>query len=125
MLVTIDEPNSLDTYGTEAPDFSISIVGTDIDTRWYTLDNGVTNITFSGLTGTFEEVEWDKLTSGTHTIRFYVSNSMGRIFFDEVTITKEIGAADEIIPGISLLVMLPIIMFAIIGLVLRYKKKFK
>jgi len=125
LLVTIDEPNSLDTYGTEAPDFSISIVGTDIDTRWYTLDNGVTNITFSGLTGTFEEVEWDKLTSGTHTIRFYVSNSMGRIFFDEVTITKEIGAADEIIPGISLLVMLPIIMFAIIGLVLRYKKKFK
>ena len=125
LLITINEPNSIDSYGTDAPDFSITIVGTDIDTRWYTLDNGVTNITFPGLTGTFEEVEWDKLTSGSHTIRFYVSNSMGRIFFDEVTITKEIETQAEEIPGMNLYVILPIIMIAVIGLLLRYRKKFK
>ncbi|MFX1344829.1 MAG: ABC transporter substrate-binding protein [Promethearchaeota archaeon] len=124
LFITINEPNSLDKYETDAPDFNITIVGTDIDTRWYTLDNGITNITFSGLTGTFEKVEWDKLSSGLHTIRFYVNNSMGRIFFDEVIITKEIESAEEI-PGMNLYAILPIIMVAVIGLVLHHKKKIK
>ena len=125
LTVIIIEPNSLDIYGTEPPDFSITIVGTDIDTTWYTLDLGVKNITFSGVTGTFEQAEWDKLGSGTHTIRFYANNSMGQIFFSEVIITKQIESAPPEIPGINLFVILPIIMIAVIGLVLRYKKKFK
>ena len=77
------------------------------------------------ITGTFEEAEWDKLSSGTHTIRFFANNSMGQIFFSEVIITKETESAAPEIPGINLFVILPIIMIAVIGLVLRYKKKYK
>jgi peptide/nickel transport system substrate-binding protein len=123
LTIIINEPNSLDTYGSEAPDFSITIVGTDIDTRWYSLDQGVTNITFSGLTGTFEEEEWDKLGSGTHTIRFYANNSAGQVFSSEVTITKELEGEPPEIPSSNVFVIFPIIMIVIIGLVLRYKKK--
>ncbi|MFX0105010.1 MAG: ABC transporter substrate-binding protein [Candidatus Hodarchaeota archaeon] len=125
LIITIIEPISLAIYGVGAPDFNITIAGINIDTKWYTLDLGVTNITFSGLTGTFEQTEWDKLQSGAHIIRFYANNSIGQIFFNEVTIIKTLPEYQYIfIPGVNLFVVFPIILIAIIGLVLRYKKKF-
>ncbi len=127
LAITIIQPISNGVYGTNAPSFSISITGIYLDTTWYSLDSGVTNITFSGLTGTFDQAEWDKLPDGSHTIRFYANNTNGQVYFTEVTITKDTTQTTTTpeIPGMNLFLVIPIILVAIISWGLRFKKKFK
>ncbi|MFX1489859.1 MAG: aryl-sulfate sulfotransferase, partial [Promethearchaeota archaeon] len=66
----------------------IRIEGT-LDTTWYTLDNGMHNYTFIGLTGTINQSAWDAKSDGEITVRFYAKNTVGIEFFDEVTIFKD------------------------------------
>lgn len=47
-------------YSSTAPDFDLNISELNLKTAWYTLDNGLTNISFTGLTGTIDQTEWDK-----------------------------------------------------------------
>jgi hypothetical protein len=53
--VIINSPYQNELFGSVVPNFNISIVESNLDTTWYTLDNGITNITFSGLTGTINQ----------------------------------------------------------------------
>ncbi|MFW9867547.1 MAG: OmpL47-type beta-barrel domain-containing protein, partial [Candidatus Thorarchaeota archaeon] len=60
-----------------------------LKTTWYTLDGGITNIIFSGLTGTFNQTEWDKRGDGTVTIRFSGNDTLGNEGYAEVTVRKD------------------------------------
>jgi hypothetical protein len=88
--IIINSPNQDDLFGDITPNFDISITELNLDTTWYTIDNGVNNITFSGLTGTVSYTEWDKLTSGPVIMRFYANDSFGRENDVEVTLSKDI-----------------------------------
>ena len=65
---------------------------------WYTINDGATNITFSGLTGTIDQAEWEKLSHGPiKTIRFYANDTVGNEGQAEVIINKDINAPISII----------------------------
>ncbi len=88
-VIIINSPTPNEYIGSVAPHFNISIVGLFLNTTWYTLDDGKTNITFSGLTGTINQTEWAKKGNGTVTIRFYANNTAGKEGYDEVTVYKD------------------------------------
>ena len=85
--------------GLKSPEFSTTIYNlSPINTTWYTIDGGLTNYTFSGLTGFINQTAWDKEVDGVLTIGFYVNDSLGHIGFKDVQISK-----DSISPVITVL----------------------
>lgn len=76
------------------PSFEITIDEGIEDSMWYTLDNGITNITFSGLTGFINNIEWFGTENGPIDIRFYANDSKGYIGTITVQVTKEVSAPD-------------------------------
>jgi len=91
IIINIVSPGTNDYFGMSPPTFEISIIGTNIDTSWYTLD-GSLNITFSGLTGTIDSVEWGKFGDGGVNFRFYTNNTYGVLGYAEVIVNKDIIA---------------------------------
>ena len=55
--ISITSPISSQLFGISPPDFNLSIVDSDLDASWYSLDGGTTNIPFSGLKGTIDQIE--------------------------------------------------------------------
>jgi parallel beta-helix repeat protein len=97
-------------FGLVAPNYNISIVELNLDAIWYTLNGGITNYTITSLTGTFNQTAWDALSEGNVTIRFYASDALGRIGYQEVTIVKRISQSNPPgIPGYDLLSLLGIL----------------
>ncbi|KKL26054.1 hypothetical protein LCGC14_2399130, partial [marine sediment metagenome] len=90
-LIEIHSPNTNEYFGNLSPNFNVSIIDYfDLNTTWYTLDGGTTNITFSNLIDTIDQSEWDKLGNGTVIIRFYANDSKGLLGFTEVIIRKDL-----------------------------------
>ena len=85
---SIISPLPNDQFGDIAPDYTIIIDGGDNDTKWYTLDNGITNYTFVGLSGSINQSLWNNTARGIVTIRFYMNDSRGFISYEEVSIEK-------------------------------------
>jgi len=91
-LITINSPIQDIFIGNVAPYFNISIIEPLLNTTWYTLDDGTTNIIFSGLTGTIKQTEWDKKGDGPVTIRFCANDTAGKEKYVEVTVRKDASA---------------------------------
>jgi parallel beta-helix repeat protein len=94
--INIISPLSNDFFGKNPPQFTVFINDTNLDTRWYSLDGGLINITFI-MNETFDAIEWDKLLNGTHTIIFYVNDTAGNINSDFIEIYLDIIAPQIII----------------------------
>ena len=88
--ITIYSPQIDEIYGITSPTFNISYVEPHLESMWYSLDNGLTNITLTELSGTIDKVEWDRKGNGTVTITFYANDTLGNIGFSKVTIRKDI-----------------------------------
>jgi len=91
-VITINSPGSHNIFGNTSPSFDLSIVETNLDLVWYTLDGGITNISVSSLSGTIDQTEWNKLGNGTVTIQFYASDLAGFIGFSQVVVLRDIIA---------------------------------
>ena len=88
-----------DMFGFTAPEFNISIDDeSSINTMWYTLDGGVSNYWFTGLTGCINETAWEQEEDGVITIRFYANDSLGHLGFKDVNINK-----DTVVPEIVII----------------------
>ena len=84
------DPEDGNTYGNEAPTLTIELgfPKERLSKMWYTLDGGITNITFTENT-TISQDEWNKFTSdGPVTLEVYVNNTIGRINSTLLTINK-------------------------------------
>ena len=88
-LININTPGQNNFYSSTPPDFSLTITELNLNTAWYTLDNGLTNITFSGQTGTIDQTEWDKQSDGAVQIRFYANDSVGNEGYSDRSIYKD------------------------------------
>jgi parallel beta-helix repeat protein len=88
--ITITFPNTGQIYGNSAPDFEVEIfyLLPLQCTFWYTIDGGLTNISFNGLVGTIDQNNWSAALNGLITIRFYVRDIVGNIAYDEIIIIK-------------------------------------
>jgi len=90
-FITINLPNQNQLFGEKAPQYNLSIVEGNLDTMWYTLDDGINNITFTDLTGTINQTEWNKVENGSLTIIFYVNDTLGNLGFIKLNIYKDIS----------------------------------
>lgn len=87
--VSILSPQPNDLYGRNPALFSVFVNDINLDIMWYSLDGGLTNITFIN-NGTFNSNEWSKLQNGTVTIKFYAIDKAGNIGTEMVTIRIDI-----------------------------------
>ena len=90
IVISINNPNPNEFFGTTAPSFTISIDKGLAHTTWYTIDNGLTNITFTGSTGTVDQTEWNKISSDFVTLTFYANDTLGVISSSQVVICKDV-----------------------------------
>jgi len=87
-IITINSPNNDVFFKSIAPNYDITITG-EYEAVWCTIDQGITNITITELTGTIDQVEWDKVGDGAVNLRFYVNNTIGNLCYSEVSINKD------------------------------------
>ncbi len=90
--IKINTPIQNNYYSIIAPNFEISILDSELDTTWYTLDEGTTNIIFSGSIGNISQAEWDKKGEGLITINFHANDSIGLEGTSGVSVYKDITA---------------------------------
>lgn len=123
-MISIILPNVTKTFE-NAPSYEISVDEGIADIMWYTIDHGITNITFTSLIGFINETAWDSASEGPITIIFYTNDSRGYIGKAEVQIIKEIdqGSLGPAIPGYHMYLLLGTI--SIISLVYIKKRKRK
>ena len=83
--VNILAPIALQLLNINPPNFTVEINDLHMDSRWYSLDNGLTNYTFLA-NGTFNQLAWDSFLGGSLVIYFYANDSAGNEAFDTVTV---------------------------------------
>lgn len=89
--ITINSPFLNQVYNFMAPEFNISIYDMhSINKTWYTIDGGLTNYSFSGLTGSINQSAWNEIESGNIILRFYANDSAGNHGFLDVSIWKDL-----------------------------------
>ncbi|MBA7513419.1 hypothetical protein ES705_05435 [subsurface metagenome] len=116
-------PISDEVFGSEAPAFNVHSPDLDIDTMWYSLNDG-RNITFTS-NGSIDQTEWDSLSDGTVTIMFYANDTAGNIGFEIVNIIKDTATLNgrNEIPSFPFLIFIPIITLTLIVSMLFIIKK--
>ena len=87
----IISPINYDAFGFDAPNFEIKIWADHPSkyNTWYTIDNGLTNYTFTGLTGIINQTAWNVKEYEPMKLKFYVNDSKGNIGFREIIIWKD------------------------------------
>jgi len=93
--ITINSPYSSQVFGNLTLGFDLTIIEDDLDTTWYTLNNGMKH-QFLGTTGIIDQAVWDLFDDGVVSVMFYANNTAGYLDYKEVIIYKD-GKAPEII----------------------------
>jgi hypothetical protein len=121
--ITIHSPVSDQVFGIDAPTFSITITDeSPLDSAWYTIDGGVTNYTFYGLTGAINQTAWDSAPQGNIVITFYAEDDAGNIGTSSVTVKKSI-LSEPPIPGYDVFLIFGVISLVAIILIKKIKSK--
>ena len=84
-------------FSNSPPNFHISIIDINLNPSWYSIDNGVNNITLKEMIGTIDEMEWNKKNDEPVIISFYANSSWGYIGCANITVIK-----DTIVPLITI-----------------------
>ena len=120
-IITINTPeNNLET--TPAPSFDLTIVETNLDTIWYTLDDGITNI-ICGTSGTIDQTIWANLADGTYTLKFYANDTLGHLGSSEVTVKKVPGIPG--IPSYDILLLSFTALISITIIIWKFRRRIK
>jgi len=123
-VITINSPIENQIFGKASPDYSLSINGAYNDI-WYTIDNGMTNMSANGLTGTISQIEWDKRENEEVLIKFYANNSAEVIGNEDVRVVKLISveAPPPIIFGYSIISLIGISAITVKLIIICVNKK--
>ena len=95
--INIVTPSLNEFFGNTPPDFQISFTELNPHSTWYYLGPGTNEVIFGELTGTIDQLEWDKLGDGSVTIRFYINDTGGLENFEELIVQKDLTAPSSII----------------------------
>lgn len=98
--ITLNSPLGDTTFGSDAPEFNLTIYDLNLIDAWYTIGSSVTQYSFSPINGInviqINESCWDALPEGSITINFFVSDTVGNIHSIQVIINKDLP--DPVIP---------------------------
>ncbi|MHA2391276.1 MAG: hypothetical protein ACXAEX_04850, partial [Promethearchaeota archaeon] len=92
--IIINSPFGGQAFNATAPYFNVTIIDSDLDMSWYTIDYGVTNITFSG-NNTLIQIEqnnWTAHAEGSFFLIIFANDTSGNIGSQQVNIIKDITA---------------------------------
>ena len=98
-VIIINNPNYSDQYSASPPSFDINLIEINLDSIWYTMDDGLNNFTIISTTGSLNMNTWNLLLDGSITVTFYANDTAGNIGFTQVTVIK-----DTISPVITIIV---------------------
>ena len=88
-LVMIFDPKMNQEFGEFSLGFNISIEEpSGVDSMWYTIDDGLTNVTFSELIGLVDLDIWLAAPGGPVIIRFYSKDLANNIGYSDVVVIK-------------------------------------
>jgi len=118
--INIISPLLGQTFGAAAPSFIVEINDYNLDTMWYTIDGGVTNIIFT-LNGTIDQTEWTALGDGPVTMRFYANDTFGDTNYEDIIVYK--NTIEIKIWGYDLIYLNSILCISIVLIIYYFKKK--
>ncbi len=117
-IIIINSPHQNEIYGTNAPTYNITIIEKNLESTWYTIDGGITNYSFSGLTGTFNQDAWDNSLEGDITITFYAQDRARNLESKTIIVNKSLPSLPAIL-GYNLFFLLGIL--SIVSIILAKK----
>ncbi len=120
-IITIISPSNNDVFGSDSPSFEISIDEANLINTWYTLDQGLTNLTFSRLIGTIDQTVWDSTSQGSIQLKFYAEDIANKVAYKEVVIIKSISTETKI-SGFDLGIILITLGIISITFIKKFKK---
>ena len=88
-FITVLGPNDDEIFGQISPNYNIEIIELNIDSIWYTMDDGLNNFTIESNDGIVDQLAWDALPDGPLTLTFYANNTEGQIGFAQVSVIKD------------------------------------
>ena len=91
-IIEIILPNLNEKFSFKAPDYELSITEGNLDTIWYTLDGGISNITLNYLSGTLNQTTWNNSADGYLNVKFFANDTLGHIGYKNITIQKDTEA---------------------------------
>ncbi|MFX1388664.1 MAG: purple acid phosphatase family protein [Promethearchaeota archaeon] len=109
VYINIHNPITDQLFSKNAPQFNVSVERVklkpdwfELNTTWYTIDEGITNYTYSGEIGTINQDAWDLILTDTVRIDFYANDSLSNIEYNSVLINKDFTP-----PNISIIDPIP------------------
>ncbi|MFX1497560.1 MAG: hypothetical protein ACFFBH_08550 [Promethearchaeota archaeon] len=117
-VVMINSPIAGQQFTGLPPSYNITVVESNLDQIWYTLDDGFINITISQLIGSIDSAVWNNAPYGAITIRFYASDHAGNIQYREVEVIKNAPEVPPGIPGYNVLLLIGVSLL-LIGIVIK------
>jgi parallel beta-helix repeat protein len=126
--ITINYPFQDEIFNETAPNFNVEISTPNLDEIWYTLNLTDEKFLFMA-NGTINQTAWNILPDGNVTIRFYASDIVDNIDFEQVIVKKETPHEEDepqvlSIYGFDLVVLTSsLILIAIIMSYTKYKAK--
>ena len=124
--IVIHNPIENQEFANDTPFYNITILEPNLESVWYTIDNGINNYTITSLTGTITQITWDAAPDGPVTIRFYARDNVGNIGTSSVIVAKSPSdppTPPPEIPGYNLIIIIGIV--SVISLVLAKKRFMK
>jgi parallel beta-helix repeat protein len=89
-IITINAPTLSEFFSTNSPSFDITIDEINLDAIWYSIDNGITNISITELPGTIDQTAWIATPDGQINIRFYANDTAGNENYIEIAVNKDL-----------------------------------
>lgn len=89
--IKINSPLPSEIFETTAPPFNVNIKDPNLESMWYTLNNGIQKVLFT----TNESINqglWDALSDGPNVINFYANDTSGNLNSSSVTVIRDTGA---------------------------------
>ncbi len=84
-------PKPLEIFESSSPTFNVSIKDPNLDSMWYTLNNGMQKVPFT-TNETINQGLWDALSDGLIDITFYANDTAGNVNSSSVTVIRDTGA---------------------------------
>ncbi|MFX1316942.1 MAG: hypothetical protein ACFE9T_13855 [Promethearchaeota archaeon] len=108
-IISIQSPLINQTFK-KPPRFSLIIEeSSGLISKWYTIDGGEHNLTFSELSGEINACLWADAPEGRITIRFYAKDIVGNVGYEEITIIKKNPKPEPAIPGYNIIYIICLI----------------
>ena len=97
--ITINYPSQGEKFGDNAPNYDISIVEPNLESIYYTIDNGLTNFSIIHETGIINQTLWEAASYGSIIIEFWAKDLAGNIGHNEVIVEKvKLSGSNRTIP---------------------------